>query len=695
MINKMGAVSAPLILWLIIIIALPGIGQTTSSGLIEGSVVDIETGHALSNVKIILKGTYLKGITDSQGRYFISNVPAGKFEIVATMAGYKKETKVIKVSSNRKVTVDFKLSASEVLLDKILVTATKTERSLDGTPIPADLVNREQIKKYNALNAGEAIEQLAGLHFYKSYGPMENEKLRVQGLPAGHTLTLLDGERIEGRFPLTQIPAELIERVEVVKGPSSVLYGSDAIGGVVNVITRSFPLKPTVSAGVSMGSHEAKIITLSHSASVSDFGYLFSFDRNRTEGEERERNWYKSENLFAKLGYQRDSRNNFILRGGYYHEDLSARDEEKFDFGLKGKVGVGNTSDIVVKGYGVQSRDKTHVGGSEDATISDADKYRGEVQWLRKFTDRHTFTLGTEILYEKLQQKLEEESPDIDKDQHLESIYIQDESSIGPFSLLGAARLDYHSIWGSHFSPKSALLYKATNWLDIRAGIGRAFKAPSFQRLYRKSFHGGGGGFWITGNTDLKPETSTGSNLELMFHPKDIFNARIGLFRHDLENMIHGYMVYPDPADKKNRYYTYRNIGKAMTQGVETEIKTKPFWGFATAVKYGCLDTKDKETGKELTYTPRHKVKAELSYFNRRFGSGITLIEEYVGTRFQDEENKEELPSYFLTNIKINQSIKDYVFIFLTIDNVFGEEYKDVRFSEDSRTYKMGLNLKF
>jgi outer membrane receptor for ferrienterochelin and colicins len=410
--------------------------------------------------------------------------------------------------------------------------------------------------------------------------------------------------------------------------------------------------------------------------------------------EERERNGFKSENFFAKLGWEKDSRNSFILRSGYYHEDLSSRDEEKFDLGLTGKIGVSDTADIVVKGYGVQSSDESHIGGSKEATISDGNKYRGEVQCSGKFGGKHTFTLGTEALYETLEQRLEKENPDIDKVQRLESFYVQDEAALEKFSLLGAARLDHHSVWGSHFSPKAALLYRATDWLSVRLGGGGAFKAPTFQRLYRKSFHGGGEGFWILGSTDLKPETSIGSNLDIMFRCRDILNARMGLFRHDLENMIHGYMVYPDPEDEKNRHYTYRNIGKAMSQGMETEVKTKPFWGFSTAVKYSYLNTKDKEMDKELTYTPHHKVKAELSYFNRTLGSSIILIREYVGTRFQDTENEEELPAYSLTNIRINQSIKDYVCLFLTIDNIFGAEYKDVRFSEDSRTYKMGLRLK-
>jgi outer membrane receptor for ferrienterochelin and colicins len=677
-----------------LVLVWPVFGQESYSGTVEGVVVDMETEKPLSKVAILIKESDWKAVTDEQGMYSIPDVNPGEFEILATIDGYKEEKRVVKVASGEKAIANFRLSISEIVLDKILVTATKTQRSVDETPIPAALVDKEQIEKYNALNAGDAIEQLSGLQFYRSYGPMEDEKLRVQGLPAGYTLTLIDGERIEGRFPLSQIPAELVERVEVVKGPSSVLYGSDAIGGVVNVITRSFPLRPTAGIGYSYGTDDAQIADLNHGYSIGDFGYLLSFNRNRTKGEEIRRNWYNSDSFFTKLGWEPDLYRSIIAKGGYYKEELSNRGETKYDLNLAGNAEIGESGKLVVKGYGATSSDETHTGGAEEATISDSQKYRAETQFSGKIGNIHTVTLGAEVLYERLKHYLESEEADIDKDQHLESFYIQDEADFQRFSLLGAARFDHHSVWGNHFSPKAALLFRANDWLNIRTGVGGAFKAPSFERLYRRDFHGGGGGFWILGTTDLEPETSVGSNLDFMLSYGDRLNARIGLFRHDLENMIQGYMVYPDPEDESNRYYTYRNIGQAMSQGTEMEVRTRLFWGFSAAANYSFLDTKDKDLNKELAYTPHHKGKAELSYKNEWLGFGITVLEEFVGTRFEDTKNERSLEAYRLTSLKINQAIVDRVFLFFTIDNIFDEEYKDNRFSEDGRRFQMGLKLR-
>ncbi len=153
--------------------------------------------------------------------------------------------------------------------------------------------------------------------------------------------------------------------------------------------------------------------------------------------------------------------------------------------------------------------------------------------------------------------------------------------------------------------------------------------------------------------------------------------------------MIQGYWAVPDSV------YSYRNIGSALIQGVETEIKTKIFIeGLIGAVRYTFLKTEDKETKKELTYTPRHRINGELSYFNKKLGLNLTLIEEYVGKRFEDQDNEKELPSYFLTHLKISQLLFKKVALFLTINNLFGKEYEDKYSGEDRAIYKVGLTLR-
>jgi len=674
----------------VLVFALPHIAVSKPSGIIEGRVTDTETGSPLVNVNIFLKGTGLGTTTDLQGRYSIAGVPAGKFEIVAQIVGYKEEKRVIELLPNQRMTLDFKLRQSAILLDEIVVTATKTTHLVSDAPIPTSVVTRKQIDKYNALDAGEAVKYLTGIRFNRSFSPMASDVFQIQGLPSRYTLVLLDGERIGGRYPLTQIPTDVVKKVEMVKGPSSVLYGSDAIGGVCNVITRALPRRHFFNTRFSYGSYEAKSLVLTHGGHFGKFGYLISACGNRTEGEEGKRNWYNMENIFGKLGWEKDRRNDWTIRGGYYHEDLSLREAKRFDVGLEGKIGLPDLSNLVVKGYRARSRDKTHVGGALEATVTDEERNRGELRWTGTLFERHLSSLGMEILYKKIEQRIEEGDELIDKSQHMESLYLQDEIIFKPVTLLVAGRLDHHSVWGTHFNPKLALLYKATNWLRLRASVGNAFKAPTSEQLYRRTWHPGGRGFWIKGNPNLEPETSTGYNLELEMQLKDVFHGKLSFFRHDLRDMIDGFWAEPYSV------YSYQNIGKALTQGAEAEIKGSLFTeNLAGTVKYTFLKTKDKETDKELTYRPHHRATAELGYSNRRFGLSLTLIEEYVGTRFKDWKNEEKLPHYFLTHVRVNQTLLKRLVLFLSINNLFGEKYLDMRFSEDSLTYKTGLTLKF
>ena len=675
---------------LLIVVLLFGLPQFIGAkpvGIIEGKVIDINTEDPLLAVNILLSKTGMGAATDWGGRYIITRVLPGEYELVASRVGYKKETQLIEVIPNQRIIVNFKLKESPILMDEIVVTATKTMHLRDDLPIPSMVVSKEEIYKYNALDAGEAIRNLTGVEFNTSFDPMAGDRLRIQGLPSGYTLILLDGERIWGRYPLTQIPANVVERVEMVKGPSSVLYGSDAIGGVCNVITRSLPNKPFLNTTLSYGSYSAKTIALTHGTSFREFGYLISAYGNRTEGKEMARSWYNAENIFAKFGWEKDLQNSLILRGGYYHEDLSLRKGKKFDLGVDGKIGLPNLSKLRLKAYRAEYHDETNIGGSQIATVTDEEKNRGEIQWTGKMFKRHLLTLGTEGLYERI------EGGDLSdaKTQYMGSPYFQDELLFHPLTLLVAGRLDGHSIWGLHFNPKVALLCKFSDRLLLRVSVGDAFKAPTFKDLYRKTWHGHGGwGFWIEGNPDLRPESSTGYELELETQLKINLYGKISLFRHDLKDMIQGFWAVPDSV------YSYRNIGSALIQGSETEIKTKIFTeDLIGAVRYTFLKTEDKETKKELTYTPQHRINAELSYLSKKLGLNLTLIEEYVGKRFEDQDNEEELPSYFLTHLKVNQTLFKKVVLFLTINNLLRKEYQDIHFGEDSAIYKVGLTLRF
>lgn len=669
-----------------ILFILPYSALSMPSGSIEGIVVDIKTKNPLYNVNVFIKGKNIGDATDSRGRYYIIGVPAGKYEIVASMIGYKKESKVIEVYPNQTIRVDFELKQSAISMDEVVVTGTKTEHLIDESPVPIVMISEKELNRYNVLNAGESMEYLSGVQFNTSFTSMAHDALQIQGLPSAYSLILLDGERISGRFPLTQIPADMIERIEVLKGPASVLYGSDAIGGVCNIITKKQGEKPFLKGTVSYGSYSDKVLSLTHGGALRKLRYQISGYLHRTEGRDK-MSWHNSENGILKLGYKRDWRNELNIRGRAHHAKLCNREERIFTFGLDGKIGLPKLSSLVVKAHRENFHDKTHVGGAEEATITDGEVNRIELRWTGAPFAKHLIIAGLEGLYEKM----EGDNFTGIKSQYMGSFYLQDEMNFKPLTLLMAGRLDYHEQWSSSFNPKIGVRYEPIDKLFIRASVGNAFKAPSFTHLYRRTYHAGGGGFWIIGNPELKPEKSTGYNLELCAHISDI-RGRFSFFRHDLKDMIDGKFI-------NDSTYSYKNIGKAYTQGVEVDITSRILVEeLICKVKYQFLETKDKETGYELPYRPHHRVNIEASYQYKKLGLNLTLLEEYIGSQFQDSENKSKLSSYYLTHLRVNKTFFGKIAIFLSVNNLFDVKYRDRWIYRDEhckRTYKAGLRVNF
>ncbi len=669
-----------------ILYILPYSALSMPSGGIEGRVVDIETQKPLFNVNVFLKGTGLGSATDPQGRYYITDVKAGKYEIVATLMGFRKESQVIEVYPDQWIKVDFKLKESEISMGGIVVTGTKTKHLIDESPVPIVMIGEKDINRYNALNVGESMDYLTGIYFNTSFTSMANDELQIQGLPSTYSLILLDGERVSGRFPLTQISTDMVERIEVVKGPTSVLYGSDAMGGVCNIITKKQGEKPFLNGTVSYGSYDDKMLSLTHGGALRKFNYQISGDINRTEGRDR-MSWHESENGILKLGYKPDFRNELNIVGRVHHAKLCNREERALNFILNGKIGLPSFSTIEVKGNREDFHDETRVGGAEEVSITDGENNRIELRWKGAVFKKNFTIAGLEGLYEKI------EGDDFtgSETQSMGSFYLQDEMVLKPLTFLLAGRLDYHERWGSSFNPKIAVRYEPIEWLFIRASVGNAFKTPSFKHLYRKSWHAGGNGFWITGNPELKPENSTGYNLELGTHINHI-RASISFFRHDLKDMIEGELI-------NDSTYSYRNIGKTYTEGAEIEISSRIFIeGLTGKIKYQFLVTKDKETGYELTYRPHHRVNIEASYLYKKLGLSLILLEEYIGSQFEDPENENELSSYFLTHLRINKTFFEKTALFFSVNNLFGIEYKDRWIYRDEhceRTYKAGLRVNF
>ncbi|MCP2604685.1 TonB-dependent receptor [Candidatus Aminicenantes bacterium AH-873-B07] len=576
--------------------------------------------------------------------------------------------------------------------EEVVVTATKTPHSLKDVPIATSIITKEEIEKTNAQTAGDILRWLTGIHI-RSNG-FSRATIKIHGLPSKYTLVLVDGQRLKGRhaesIDLDHIPIDMIDRIEIIKGPSSVLYGSDAVAGVINIITKSAPLKSTLDAFVSYGTGNTLRAMCSYGSQIGKFRYLLCASKNRSDnmGSGYEYNGY---NVQGKFEYGFNESNTVILSMGYFDEKGDYLNDEKFNLNLRWRVGIDKVSYLVVKGYRYQSNRLDARPGRNPRTW-DENTTRGEVQYVRMFGKNNLATLGVESRYDEIRYTLIEGK----KHQIINSFFAQDEIRlIKPLILILAFRVDNHDRWGTEFIPKAGIFFKINENTDLRASVGRGFLAPTLSQLYEEQYyHPWGGGFWLGGNPNLKPERSLGYNFDFVHRFTDNLITRISFFRNNLKNMITSEKT--DETINNKPVHRSVNINRAYSQGVELEFNARIGESIKGVLSYTYLETQNISTSKEFPYSPRHTINLVLNYFNQKLGINFNLLGKYLGKRYTNMSNTQSLDECYLINIKIIKKIFRDISFFVAVDNIFNEKIeKESKYFRQGRTFTAGMKMHF
>lgn len=653
----------------VITLSLPSELIQSELGVIEGCVTDRETGKPLPLVNILVKGSLMGTVTDKDGRYSVDNVPPGNYAILTTMMGYRAVTKNVIVKSGEVSVVDFKLGVAPIELGGIVVTGTRTDAYLADVPVRVTVVPIEEIERGNNQTAADAVAWLTAVNIEGS--GYSRAVVSLQGLPAKYTLIMVDGQRIMGGhgddIDLSQIPIDMIEKIEILKGPCSALYGSDALGGVINVITKSVPLRLCGDGSVSYGSNNTQIYRLNHGLKFGDFGYIVTGSRSKTDGL-KEYDGYTANNVFARVDYGKDTR--IIASTGYYWEDRIFLDmkEKKLNSRIEGSHRLDDISSIKIKGYWTQYNHSLLSHG-EPSTAKEL-ILRAEAQYDRQVFTNNLLTFGFDYSYNK------RESDIIDGSENIKSLFVQDQIEwFDNFSLILGLRTDVHRDWGIQYNPKLNIMYKQSDKLNIRASVGRGFKAPTLSQLHMFWYHRFGGGFWISGNPDLKPESSIGYNLDLEIVPTTPIWCNLSIFWNDVKDMmvIEHVGTYGDKA-----LFTYVNSEEVNTKGIEAETKVSLLKYIRVTAGYTYTMAKNVQTGNELTYTPQHKLIGNLGFHSEEIGLTADLRGQYIGERYIDINNTTKLDGYYVLHFKAGQTIFRYLKLSFAVDNILDFKYEEM-----------------
>ncbi len=603
-------------------------------------------------------------------------------------------------------------------LDEVVVTGTKTERRLKDTPVITEVITRSEIEATGAENIGEVLEHRVGIVVDRD---AHGDGVQLQGLDSDYILILLDGEpqvgRIAGKLDLARIAVENVDRIEIVKGASSALFGSAAMGGVINVITRKASSPLAAQFTNNFETHNTidsrSTVQLKH----DKINALLTLAANRRSPIDLDESdltttidGYKNWSHSARSEYQLTSKSTLLFLGQYFaqkQEGVSETEGVVFDRlgdidNFSGSVGTGyqfgSRSKLMGKIYATRYRDEstvidrgTSLTASSNVTVQDLIK--GEAQFDVALGSKNQLTVGAELIFENLEsQRITGGEKDVTTD----SLFFQNEfRPIANLAFVLGGRLDYHSEFGTHFSPKLSGMYHVTRDVTIRTSYGQGFRAPDFKDLYL-DFSNPTSGYQVLGNPDLQPESSGNWNLGVEYQFKSSLLGRVHLYRNNLNNLIEAERIGESVLGGSK--FQYFNLSEAFTEGVEVELSTRSIGGFSVTIGYAYLNGEDKETGLTLLNRSKHSSNLKLAYTNQGTGFNVDLRGRYASKWgfFDDGDNvledEEYAPSNWIWNIRGSKQVFKWLKASAGVNNIF--DFKIPTFyTFTGRSFYGGLSL--
>lgn len=581
--------------------------------------------------------------------------------------------------------------ALEFSLEQMVVTATKTEKSLKEVAASVSVITPEMIWDSSAKSLADLLPLLPGgsIETRGSLGGISGISIRgLNGGPGSQKiLLLLDGRpanfAYSGDINWNSIPLENVERVEVIRGPASALYGANALGGVINVITKK-PTKNTTTLKTQGGTNDTQIYSLLHMGKEDKLAYVVTLGSGKSDGH-RPNGDYEDKDYTLKLDYAINPTTNLIFNSGYHQEDRgvagSKTTPEKYyrdniqnnyvDLEMQSRQ-ENKTNKIRFYQNNSQS-ESTKSGSSTILSSSMKDSNIGlMLQQDINLSDRQTLTWGVEYQKQEATERLKNEKYDAE----MVDLYLQNDQKISPrLNLNLGARLDHHSAFGNQVSPKLGLVYQAGVDTLVRVNVAKAFKAPSLADLYSTSSSG-------LGDPNLKPIElwNYELGLEKQFSPATV--GKVVFFKSNGKNMIINERQSDGTRKKKN-------VGNIKPRGFEVELNSKLSSNLDVFANYTYLDVGD------MTYlASRDRYNLGLRYKKGPFKANLT--QQYIGSSYARDYHQMPIDGYSLTNLNLSYTPNSNLELALGVDNLFDKEYEVYKdYPMPGRVVTGSLSLKF
>jgi len=624
--------------------------------------------------------------------------------------------------------------------ETMVVSASATEQNLKDAPASISVITQQDLQRKPVQNLKEVLKEVPGVQLTNEGD--NRQGVSIRGLSSSYTLILVDGKRVNSRnavfrhndFDLNWIPVDAIERIEVVRGPMSSLYGSDALGGVVNIITRKVGKSwhGTFTADTTVQEHRDRGDTwngqfftsgplIDDVLGVKVSGNLAKREKDAQQqsstGETPRIEGFTNRNANVEFNWTPNQDHDFDFAYGRDRQDRDSDslakdrlDRETWAIGHHGRWDLGN-SELRFYGEKIDNNDP----GSTSTITSESNTLDGKYV-LPIGAINQLLTFGGEYRHDSLTDPVNLTGGTSSKTSANQyALFLEDEwRIIDPLAFTAGLRMDDHETYGDHWSPRAYLVYNATDTLTIKGGWSTAFKAPSLLQLSPDWTTGScRGACEIVGSADLKPETSESYEIGLYYAGEegwlDGVTASVTTFQNDIDDMINidrtpnrnlaptysNFVGFNRDGEPVFRYY---NVNKARIRGVETELKVPFNDQWKLTLNYTYNDGRDLSAGdnKPLSSLPFHTANGTLDW---------TPLDEwsfYVSGNYTGEQRSTQAAStanggYVIWNAGAAWQATKNVKLRTGVLNLGDKDLsrEDYSYNEDGRRYFVAMDYRF
>ena len=579
------------------------------------------------------------------------------------------------------------LRAEEQQLDPIVVTATRQATRVNELNSDVSVVTREEIEQAGETTLAELLARQPGIQYVANGGVGSNSSVFIRGASPNQSIVLIDGQRISsattGSAALSRIPIDQVERIEILRGPASSLYGADAIGGVIQIFTRSGEGPMRVNASTGYGSYNTSDSTVGVSGGTELLSYSMQAGYTNTNGFNtiRDRN---------NISYNPD-------RDGYYNKNLSAnfavrpaRGQEiginvlasygtnQYDSNDFSRLGAAQnfSSDQNVGSYSIYARNRLNEFWNSTlrigSSVDDSKEYAGSFRSSTFRTDTDLFAwqndfrlpVGEALLaYEYSRQKVDSTTDYTVTERTIRSFLAGWNGSVDQHRLQLNLRRDDNSQFGGQNTGSASYGYQFTPAWRAHISYGTAFRAPTFNELYFPSMFGFAGG-----NPNLKPETAKNTEVGVNWEQANQ-RASVVLYNNQVSDLIE----FRPPT------FAPVNVSKALLRGATLTYDGR-FAEWAAGVALDFLDPRNEENGPNNGNRLARRAEQQMSsYVDWNHGNWKLRAEwQLVGNRYDDPANLVRLGGYGLVNLYADYRFERDWALFARANNIFDKNYETI-----------------